>query len=265
MTKPLDEQGVQRAMAAVFATWVEPELRRRIEEGRLPHGFRLEAFQLITDDAGVPCEVRLNEEVRAALRRRTRREVEKDDVVLGDATVDVPELLLTAADPNAGHFTAVQTGDGGWLTSIDVRVNARRAADHGEAAREFLNAAGASLKGGNLRAFAENLFGASELMAKAYLLTVPGSNLGRRHGSVAGPFNLERRAGRVHESFAALLNRLTDLRSSGRYLSGDFALDAAEAAQMMATGEAMYRALYDVVPKRFPAPAAASDDAPTDE
>jgi hypothetical protein len=33
----------------------------------------------------------------------------------------------------------------------------------------------------------------------------------------------------------------------------------------MSTAEAMYRALYDVVPKRFPAPAAASDYAPTDE
>jgi uncharacterized protein (UPF0332 family) len=178
-----------------------------------------------------------------------------DDVVLGDTTVDVPEILLTddAADADAGHFTAIETSDGGWLTSIDVRVNAKRAAEHGAASREFLDAAGASLEGGNLRALAENLYSASELMAKAYLLTVPaGQKLGKRHGSVATSFNLERRAGRVHESFAALLNRPSDLRSSGRYLSADFTVDAVEAAEMMATAEAMYRALYGVVPKRYP-------------
>ena len=54
MSKPLDEAGAQRAIATVIATWIVPELRRRIREGRLPHGFKLKAYQLITDASGVP-------------------------------------------------------------------------------------------------------------------------------------------------------------------------------------------------------------------
>jgi hypothetical protein len=112
---------------------------------------------------------------------RTRREKEKDDVVFGDDEVDVPEILLTDRDPSAAHVTGVRT-DAGWLFSIDTRRNSKEAAKHGSAAREFLDAAGLSLARGNIRAFADNLFSATELMAKAYLLTRPAGHKSGRHG-----------------------------------------------------------------------------------
>jgi hypothetical protein len=97
----------------------------------------------------------------------------RDEVVVGDATIDVPEVLLTESDPDAAHITAVRAGDGGWLISYDARYNARQAAEHGAAARELLDSARTALMRGGMRAFAENLFSACELMAKAYLLTLP--------------------------------------------------------------------------------------------
>jgi len=248
---PLDEEGVQRAMAAIVTTWLAPELRRRIEEDRLPDGFKLKAYQLVTDAEGIVREVRLNEEVRAAVRVRRPREIAKDDIVIGDPSAAGPfEILLTDADPNAGHITAIQTGNG-WMTSIDLRSNARRAAEHAKAARQFLDAAAAALAQNNMRPFVQNLLDATELMAKAYLLTKPeGYTAGKTHRAVAGPFNLERAAGNVAEPFSKLLNDLSDLRGSARYLEGDFALQSAQANRMMATAELMYRTLHDVVPKR---------------
>lgn len=239
-------------MDAVCATWVLPEIARRHDAGELPEGFRLRAYQLILDDETRVTEIRLNEEVRAAVRVRSRRELARDDVVLGDEGIEIPfEILLTDHDPNGGHFTAIAT-DHGVLTSYDVRPNARRAAEHGDAAREYLNSAAAALKRDDLRAFVQSLFDATELMAKAYLLTVPtsGTGSGRSHSAVHRPFNLERREGRVHDSFARLLNRLSELRPAARYLEKDFELDRAEAETMLAAASEMYRALYDVVPKR---------------
>jgi uncharacterized protein (UPF0332 family) len=250
LAKDIDEHGVNRVIAAIQQTWVVPELRRRIEEGHLAEGFKLRAFQVITDDDGRPSEVRLNDEVRAAVRIRSRREKSMDDVVFGDDTVEVPELLLTADDPNAAHITGVET-EGGWLYSIDLRRNSTEAARHGSAAREFLDAAGMSLVRGNTRAFVDNLFSATELIAKAYLLTRPAGHKPGRHGWTATSFNLDRKEGKVSESFTGLLNRLAGLRKSARYLEGELKLDAAEANKMMATAEEMFRALYDVVPKRY--------------
>jgi hypothetical protein len=76
----------------------------------------------------------LNEEVRATCERapaghgegRCRRR---------DAGGNPFEILPTDADPNAAHIAA--SWNGGWLPSYDVRFNARRAAEHGAAGREF--------------------------------------------------------------------------------------------------------------------------------
>jgi hypothetical protein len=251
MSKPLDEEGVLRALSAVIATWVVPELRRRIEADQLPDGFRLKAFQLVTDAQGVPTEVRFNEDVRAVVRVRSRRDIAKDDVVLGEAAPGAHEIILTDADPNAGHFTALSTGNG-WMASMDLRVNARKAAEHGKAAREFLESAGASLLQGNLRPFVQNLFDATELMAEAYLLT-QGESPGKTHQGGHNRFHLAGHRGKVSRDFTGLRKRLEKLRPAGRYLKGDFVLDAFEAATMMAIPEQMYGALYDIIPKRAPA------------
>src|SRR5206468_9218657 len=72
----------------------------------------------------------------------------RDLIVTGVQTCALPifpfEILPTDHDPNAGHFTAIASNDG-VLTSYDLRPNARHAAEHGEAAREFLDSAAASL------------------------------------------------------------------------------------------------------------------------
>jgi uncharacterized protein (UPF0332 family) len=252
MSKQFDEQALARVMTAAGALWLEPELQRRIARGELPDGFKLTAFQIITDAEGIPRETRLNDEVRGVVRRRSAVEVAKDDLVFGNTKIDMPEILLTEADPNAAHFTALLTEEG-WIVSWDMRVNAREAAEHAKAAREFLDSARTSLADGRMRPFVQNLLDGTELMATAYLLTRQDVKPGRTHRSVANPFNVERRAGRVDESFSKLLNNLRELRRSARYLRSDFALETDEANAMMATAEQMYRALYDVVPKRHAA------------
>jgi hypothetical protein len=97
---------------------------------------------------------------------------------------------------------------------------------------------------GDFRSSVQNLLDATELMAEAYLFTVPASGIrsARTHPTTKSKFNQERKRGRVHDSFSALLNRLGDLRGAARYLEKDFELDPGEAETMLATAAEMHRA-----------------------
>jgi uncharacterized protein (UPF0332 family) len=249
--KPLTAEGVQRAMAALYATWVDPEVRRRMAAGQLPTPFRLSAWQLILDAETKVSEVRLNEEVRAAVRWRRPREIARDEIKIGEVGETMLEILLTDQDPDAAHITALATSDGGWHMSSDFRPNAHQAAHRAAAAREFLAVAEFALHSGNLRPFVETLYGATELMAEAYLLTVPGTaKRSKTHGARSRPFHLAGRDGRVHRHFTMLLKRLQELRGPARYLDRDLDLTPESAERLLSIAEVMYRTLDDVIPKR---------------
>src|SRR4051812_19891046 len=100
MAEDLDEAAVRRAIEAVLATWVEPEIARRRATGLLPTDFELTMFQVISDEAGRAREVRLNDEVRAAVRWPSRREDALNNIRFGDPNVQLPEIILTGHDPN---------------------------------------------------------------------------------------------------------------------------------------------------------------------
>ena len=103
-----------------------------------------------------------------------------------------------------------------------------------------------------MRVFVDNLFSATELLAKGHLLLYPDEVLmkSKKHTIVSSRFNQERALGNVEPRFAELLNRLQDLRGSARYLDNDFMLTEEGAKNMISTAEDMFQTVRESVPER---------------
>jgi hypothetical protein len=110
MRRQANEQDFQRLRTAMLGTFVVAELRHRIETNQLPESYKVHAFQIVFPPDAAP-EVRLNDEVRGAVRWRSRREKPMDTFKGG---VWVPETqfgsLCSALTGSAdGHLVSVLT------------------------------------------------------------------------------------------------------------------------------------------------------------
>lgn len=253
---PLDDpKAMARFMDQVWELWIRPEITRRQQTGQLPANCGLWAAQVIMN-FDKPVEVRLNEEVKAYLHAKAEddRPVEIGDRV--DLENDLERILdieLTELDPNAGHVTLLRHR-GGWCVKFDFRYNAARVSEHISAASEFISGASMALENGMLRAFTEQLYAAVELMAKGELIMHYKSiYFSKKHGVISARYNMWGKLGNTSSEYPALLNRLTTLRRSARYLEGTFSLSTEEANEMLQTARSMLADLEKRVPKRPPA------------
>ncbi len=199
-----------------------------------------------------PPEVRLNEEVKAVFKARATRPLEKGEMLTSADFDNIEGIELTDLDPNAGHLTML-LHRGAWHLVFDFRYNAARISEHIDAAREFLDCSAYCLEKGHLRSLVENLFSATELMAKGQLLMLPDENMltTRKHSIVSGKYNWWGRLGNTDPRFVALLNRLWNLRPPARYLRGDLEITESEARSMYAVADEMFNTLHASVPTRF--------------
>ena len=111
----------------------------------------------------------------------------------------------------------------GWGMFFDFRYNAARVAETVDAAEQFMAAAGDAANRAHGRAFAENLFAATELTAKAMLLLLPFPELvsSKTHGVVASKLNQFGRYGQnADPAFVDLHNELGPMRRTARYVAG---------------------------------------------
>jgi uncharacterized protein (UPF0332 family) len=228
--------------------YIDPEIEKRQKKNRLPADFVLYAVQVIMNH-DAPNEVRLNEEVCANVIGNFTKPVTDGEEISLDALENVVDVQLTDRDPNAGHVTLV-FHKGTWVGRFDFRYNATRSRGHVAAAREFLDAAATSLQKGHLRSVADNLFSATELMAKGVLLLHDAMMLaGKSHGIVHSRFNHWGHWGNVDPRYTSLLNRLASLRGASRYLDKEFQLTTDEATNMVAVAEEMFKDSTDRVPQ----------------
>jgi len=242
----------EAAVRQAFELWINPEIERRRQTGRLRDGFALYAAQVIMDmDTDSPT-VRLNEEVKAVFRAQLKRAVQKGEVVWENDFDEIEDLELTDLDPNAAHLTIILR-KGMWVLKFDFRYNAARIRETIETAREFLDCATFSLNKGNVRAFVENLFGAAELMAKGLLLMHPDRSIltGKSHKIIASKFNWWGKLGNTDPEYVKLLNHLSVLRRPARYLQKRLALKIEHAKVMLAVAEDMFQTLSGEAPKRI--------------
>jgi uncharacterized protein (UPF0332 family) len=247
-----EEDFDQNLMGQVLELWINPEIERRREAGSLPDDFVVTRAQIIMNLAADAPEVRFNKEIKAVAQFRAARAVEVGEDLTEADIESIEDIMLTDEDPNAGHLT-MMLFKGRWFIAFDFRYNATRIAAIVRAAREFLDAASFALRQHHLRPFVDNLFSATELMAKGLLLMWPDERLlnSRKHTFVSTKFNLSGKWGHTDQRYVSLLNRLSKLRGSARYLDKDFSLSADEAKKMLATAESMFGTLRDSAPERY--------------
>jgi HEPN domain len=202
-------------------------------------------------DAEAP-EVRFNEEIKAVAQFRAARAIEAGEDVTESDLKSIEDIMLTDQDPNAGHLT-MMLFKGRWIIAFDFRYNAACVAATKDAAREFLDIATFALEQKRMRPFADNLFSATELMAKGILLMNPDRGVldSKKHTFISRRFNLSGKWGHTDPRYVELLNRLAKLRGAARYVHQEYLLSTEEAGDMLSTAEDMFETLSSSAPKRY--------------
>lgn len=218
--------------------FVTPEVVRRQENGKLPRPFDLRAAQIIFYPDGRKPEVRINSEVKAVGKMKLKPGVSKNygDLVYTNELEGLENLTLTDEDdPDCGHATILRLGDT-WLLAFDFIYNKALAKKHIETAKEFIEAAEFSFSHKHWSAFADNLFSAAELLAKAELLagwSDPAFREKTTHTAVRSRYNRFAHLGNVDPLHAKTYNKLSELRYPARYLKNEFSLSENEAQALL--------------------------------
>jgi HEPN domain-containing protein len=250
------EDGAEGPSASGEAMWewmrtahLEPEIARRLATGEFEQGETIWMAQVLFWHDRAP-QVRLNQEVQGKLEVEAVRAMEKGQEVTTEDMGRVSAFLLPEADGDAAHVTMLVTASGPFLI-FDASYNAVRIEAQLRAADEFLAVAADCLEKGRLRTFAENAFGACELLAGAELLSLPDKRvMTRKHQALRSFYNQWARLENTDPRFAALLNRLAGLRTSGRYLRAEFELEEAEARETLTVLGEMREHVEAVRPQR---------------
>jgi hypothetical protein len=213
-----DPTGLERTLDHAFALWITPEIERRKTAGLIGDTFTLSQAQILFGDEG-PRMVRLNEEVKGLLLVQTSRAVKAGEPVQAGEIAELKGMELSEGDRDFGHFTIFRRG-GGWALLFNFNRNRKYAADLITLAEEYTDAAEVCWSKALRRPFADNLFSACEILAKARLITVYLKKEARTHGYIASGINIQRRFGNVGDEFVDLFNQLTNIRPKARYSPG---------------------------------------------
>ncbi len=162
------ESGLFRRFMDLF---VLPDVRRRQECGASPRPLVLAKFQILFSADGSRPLVRLNEEVKTCARVKLKEGVtkRKDEPVRKDEIEAIEYMDLPPDERDHAHFTAIDW-DGVWLVSCNSVYNRGTAKQMVDLGQQFWEAARSALDRGHLRVFADNLFSAAELAARASVL-----------------------------------------------------------------------------------------------
>jgi hypothetical protein len=228
----------QRAFRQFLDLYVTPEVKRRQEAGSLPQPLPLDAFQIVWYPDGRPHQVRVNRgEVKARLRVKLKEDVRKqegEEVLLGDVDQIEGIELTDHDDADCGHATFFRFGEQ-WHGQFDAIYNKGLAKQHLVAGDEFYVTAKHAFEKRHWLAFADNLFSASELYAKAALLLLAEFGLRKKanHDGIRTRFNYHSHLGNVDANHSRVLNRLSALRNDARYLKGQPQITEPDAAEML--------------------------------
>jgi len=217
-----DQKTKKRIFQQVIDIFVIPEIERRKKMNKLPSDFRLERIQVIFSSRSGRNYVRLNKEVKAIIKVRTNKPIQKGDIVYEKDIDKIESIDLTKGDTNYGHFTLLYIKDS-WIVSFDFIYNKEEIRKHIEASNEFYESAKENLKKKRLRPFFENAFASAELFTKSLLLSLPikEQSKGSKHQIKKEFLKNWADLGNVKPSFSTTLSKLYSLRSSARYLVSD--------------------------------------------
>jgi uncharacterized protein (UPF0332 family) len=206
----------QKVFRQAIDMFVIPEIDRRKKIGKIPQNFILEKAQIIFSLRSGRNYVRLNNEVKAIIKR--------GDAVYEKDVDQIESVNLREKDSDYGHITLLLFR-GSWIVAFDFRYNKKISQEHIKASTEFYESAKENLVEKRLRPFFENAFASAELSAKSILLSIPNKEIleGKNHRDRISTFKKWADLGNVKIEFSTTLSKLNSLRDSARYLvSNDF-------------------------------------------
>lgn len=212
--------------------WFIPEIKKRQAAGTAESPFKFSAGQVIFRVGKDPI-VRLNNEVRligGGVKYKDGIEKKKGDPIYAHEVEEIGYMTLPDdEDPNCGHATLMSIM-GTWTLSFNFIYNRGYSRSLLEKANQFLNVAKDAQSKGHFAPFIDNLFSASELAARAFILgegnaqyTVKGS-----HQSTHRRFNLLGHIGMVDMKYTETFNKLFKLREPARYRPEEVKLEVME-------------------------------------
>jgi len=201
--------------------WINPEIERRKKDGELDESFILWKAQIIFYPDGKKRKIRLNDEVKARVKAKLKSDITKNigDKISFDEIENILNIKLTDEDdPDCGHITFIRNNNKCYLV-FDARYNKGLSKTHISNAIQFYESAEFSLKSKNMSAFVDNLFSATELLAKSILLHIPDKQFREKasHKSIKQRFNWYANLGNIELNYCELLNKLSSFRNSARY------------------------------------------------
>lgn len=203
--------------------FVLPEIKKRRETFILHNDFKLLQFQILFHLTKNSPEIRLNDECKIVVE--IDGEEYKKVMNESNHSLDTKKIkkirLDDSEDGNCGHICFFILGDS-LLSTYDFRYNKKIVVEHLGRAKEFIDTAEFALEKELFGAFVDNLYSASELIAKADLLLAPDKEIltSKSHKSIISKTNRNKNLSNLDSDFAQLLNDLSQLRNSGRYLNG---------------------------------------------
>lgn len=211
--------------------YITPEVQRRQAAGLLPAPLHLLAAQILFTPTGTI--VRINQEVKAEAAVGPERQLTPGEPIYMHDLVDVVALEPVEAERDFGHFTLFRTGET-WRLIFDFRQNRASAIQLVDKAEQFLLTAQLAKDRELGGPFADNLFSAAELLAKAQLIDSIVDKHAKSHKTIHSSLNRWQALGNARADFVALFNSLARDRGDARYSAESVALPA-NADEQLAT------------------------------
>jgi uncharacterized protein (UPF0332 family) len=237
------EEASLRVFQQFMDIFIKPEIRRRQEKGQLPTTFELQAAQIVFFPDGRGTQVRLNSEVRAIAKAKLKPGITKKagEPIYESEVEGLREInLFQEDDADCGHATLIRIADS-WIIAFDFRYNKALSQKHMDTASEFYESAEFSFNRGNMRAFIDNLFSATELTARSVLLVLPDPKFRKNasHAFIQMRYNSFAKLGNVNSAYCKVFNKLSGLRDRARYLRDSFWISKTEARNLLDTVKKM--------------------------
>ena len=233
----INKEFATRAFQQTMDLFVLPEINKRQEKGEIPKPFEIIKALIIFYPDGKPNQVRLNDEVHAIAELKLKPGISKkkgEPILNTEVEGIAASQLAEDDDPDCGHILLLNLGEL-WLLSFDFRYNKDLSQKHIDRANEFIECAEFSFQKEHWGSFIDNLFSASELLAKSFLLMFPDPKFRQKtsHHIIKNGFNKFVNTGNLTPKYTETINKLTDLRGKGRYLNGKILLTSAEAKELL--------------------------------
>ncbi|TXN50125.1 HEPN domain-containing protein [Methylobacterium sp. WL2] len=215
----VDEDTGVTAFKEFMRLWFDPEYERRIAAGTMQPGTVIMAAQAVfAKDKTI---IRFNSEIRGEAMVRADRAIRKGEQVSWHDFQGLQTFELVPEEVDYGHVTLFRIGDD-WKCHFNFLRGRSRADALAVRAGNFLKAAKNAHENGWHDVAVDNLFSASELLAKANLIVhMQHGAEAKTHDPVKSAINQWGRLGNVEAEFVKLFNKLGDLRHIARYEVSD--------------------------------------------